>query len=287
MYELTQLHVRVLCADRSRAMTRPPGALKRPRSGSRTRGRAKKRSRQRGSDEMFCTRPREPSYISMFATAPFLGLGTLFYDAMEPTGMAGLLTNRYAGPIDRVYVADLLGRVDTRTRTLRMPDGQVRTITDDDAVRILGVRGHGRIVQFGTPVDRCRLVKKVRGLLGLRGRGGLKVSDLEYVISTLNPCCMDENETIAFAVASTLLAVSTLLGPRQSVATIPEEMLPIVQDPWAIGEYNIARYSVDLIMITANRYQRNVANGDELAILRGHLLFLQASNVPRKLVTVI
>lgn len=260
-------------------MATPPGTPKRRRSGGHSRGRPKKRNRRWGSQAMVVsTSPRrEPAYRSMFVTGPFLGLGTLFYHVMEPTGMAGLLTNRYAGSIDRVSSADLLARVNTRTRTMRMPDGQVRAITDDDAVRILGVRGHGRIVQFGTPMYRSSLVKRIRGMIGLRGKGGLKVSDLEDVISRINPCCMNEQETIALTVASSLLAASTLLGPRQSVAAIPEEILPLVQDPWAIGQYNIARYSIDVIMISADRYQATVRNGGEVAILGGNYQLLQAS----------
>ena len=220
---------------------------------------------------------REPAYRSMFATASFLGLGTLFYHAMEPSGMAGLLTNKYAGPVDRVFTAEQMGRIDIRSRTLRMPDGQVRAIRDVDVVMILGVRGQGRIIEFGTPTDRSGLVRRIKGMIGLRGRGGLKVSDLEYVISRLNPICKNEQETIAFAVASTLLAVSTLLGPRQSVSAIPEEILPLVTDPWAIGEYNIARYAIDVMMISADRYQSNMASGAENDILGGHSNFLEAS----------
>ena len=54
---------------------------------------------------------RRATYASMFATPPLANIGPVFYTIAIPTGLTGLLTNRYAGPVDRKFYTSLLARV--------------------------------------------------------------------------------------------------------------------------------------------------------------------------------
>ena len=220
---------------------------------------------------------RRATYSSMFATPPLLTIGPVFYSVAIPTGLASLLTNRYTETVDRKFYATLLSRVNPRNMTFVFWDGEVRRITVRDVVRIFGVTGRGRLVEFGAPPHRSDLMDNIRRYLRIEGTGVVSVKDYRKVISKINPCCMTREDTVAFMVAVTIVVCGTFIGPRQSVHVIPEEILLVVQDPIQIGSYNWGAYLLEIARRDARRLHADVLAGMDASILCGNPLFLKVS----------
>lgn len=217
------------------------------------------------------------SFRSGFSVAGILGIGSHMYRHVKSTGLGALLTLRYSGTVDRKFYAVLLNKVEPTSMTLRFRDGELRKLSCADVSRVLGLVSGSRTIPIRPPRHRARVVERVQELLGLdvNKSAAITVDDLKKVLQICGVGKLPKKQEEAVKVAYTLLVCATFLAPRQTTATVPEELLSCVLVPSRIGQYNWGQYVLDLIKAEAEKLQGGVADEVKILVLGGCSLFLQ------------
>jgi hypothetical protein len=225
-----------------------------------------------------------PTTRTGFSVGPVLGIGPIYYPVVEKTGLASLLATRLVGLVDRRFYVSCLSNLEPETMDMTFKDGQVRRVTREEIVRILGVRSGGKTIHS----RKSRLSSKVRSdqieaiqallHLPVDRSAGISMDDLKSVFQSCDVASLTPGQVVAAQVAYTLLVCSTYIAPRQAVPSIPEEILGIVIRPDKLHEYDWAGYVLSQMQIAAVRLKMDKDSRSGIYVLGGCPLAAQVSS---------
>ncbi|KAK1614311.1 hypothetical protein QYE76_019828 [Lolium multiflorum] len=216
-----------------------------------------------------------PTTRSGFSVVPVLGVGPIYYPVLEKTGLASLLATRLVGIVDRRFYVSCLDSLNPETMDMTFKDGQVRRVTREEIVRVLGVRSGGKTIQR----LKSRLSTKVRGdqieaiqallQMPVDRSAGISMEDLKKVFQSCDVASLTPGQIRAAQVAYTLLVCSTYIAPRQAIPSIPEEVMGVVIRPDKLHEYDWAGYVVAQMQTAAARLKMDKESGSDIYVLGG------------------
>jgi hypothetical protein len=229
---------------------------------------------------------KPPTTRTGFSVAPVLGVGPIYYPVVKETGLASLLATRLVGLVDRRFYVSCLSNLDPETMDMSFKDGEVRRVSKEEIVRVLGVRSggrtiHGRKSRLSSKM-RGAQIEKIQALLQMKvdRSAGISMDDLKKVFQSCDVACLTPSQVVAAQVAYTLLVCSTYIAPRQAVPTIPEEILGIVISPEKLHEYDWAGYVLRQMQTAASRLKMDKDTHSPIYVLGACPLAAAVSSVP-------
>lgn len=119
----------------------------------------------------------------------------------------------------------------------------------------------------------------MQALLGLevRASAGIKVGDLQQLAHICDPEEMTPAQLNTARIAYTLLVCCTQVDPKNAQANVPEELLPCVEDPSKIGEYDWAGYILTVTRHAAEKFRADLLAGAKTYTLGGCNLLLHVN----------
>jgi len=194
------------------------------------------------------------SWAARLSTATLERLVPRFTHAQQEiakrVGFGFLLEISYGHKVERELVAWLCSLVDVEQRKMCAPSGRACSLCAEDVENIIGAsRGSGRSVMQCTEGHISEVADNVaRILCGQTKNRSATLSRARRVLDTIAGRAMQPGEEVAFVAALAMVGIGHFLAPRPSNRELHDEVLRALRDPWEIGKFDWAAFTLEALM---------------------------------------
>ncbi|XP_044380671.1 uncharacterized protein [Triticum aestivum] len=193
---------------------------------------------------------------------------------LRRTGLGGLLQLRHIGNVDRQRALWLLSRIDPDTMLLDAGDDVFVPIDARACARVLGLEEGGIRIPLGKPPSRPAALTRVLALLstGIARSSNVPAQRVLAILEEAMVGEVDATRERKLLAAYTLYAGAVFLAPRPTSARVPDELLPVVENPDRIAEFDFCNLVVDVLHEGARAIREALPHHPSNVVLLGCLM---------------